>query len=130
YAEADEATDRLTAVLAARGVSRGARVVWWGETTLDAIPLYFALVHLGAVLGRTDPALVVTDDHHAGDAVLTELLAERPPSVVDVPAIEEHDAHVVFFTSGTTGQPKGVVLSQRTQRLRMQPGAWPVGPRV
>jgi len=146
YAEADEATDRLTAVLAARGVSRGARVVWWGETTLDAIPLYFALAHLGAVLvpinprytpeeagaviGRTDPALVVTDDHHAGDAVLTELLAERPPSVVDVPAIEEHDAHVVFFTSGTTGQPKGVVLSQRTQRLRMQPGAWPVGPRV
>ena len=146
YAEADEATDHLTAVLARRGVTRGARVVWWGETTLDAIPLYFALAHLGAVLvpinpryspdeaaavvDRTEPALVVTDDQHAGDAVLTDLLAERPPAVVDLPDVDEDDAHVIFFTSGTTGQPKGVVLSQRTQRLRMQPGPWPVGARV
>jgi acyl-CoA synthetase (AMP-forming)/AMP-acid ligase II len=146
FAEAAEASDRLTGVLFERGVRRGARVVWCGETTLDAIPLYFALAHLGAalvpinprfspdeaalVIDRADPALVVTDDHHPGDATITDLLAQRPPSDVAEQAVSEDDPHVVFFTSGTTGQPKGVVLSQRTERLRIRANPWPVGPTV
>src|ERR1700730_13851229 len=117
FGEAADSAERLAAVLLGRGVRRGARVVWWGDTTLDAIPLYFALAHLGAalvpinprfspveaalVIDRADPALVVTDDQHPGDATITDLLAQRPPSAVAQQAVSEADPHVVVFTRGT-----------------------------
>lgn len=146
FQEVDAAADRLTSVLAGRGVRRGDRVAWWGDTTLDVIPLYFALAHLGAmfvplnprysdseadgVLAQADPRAVICDEDHRGEVTLTELLAEGPPSVVEVEPPQEDDGHVIFFTSGTTGQPKGCVLTQRTQRLRAGSGSWPVGPNV
>ena len=37
--------------------------------------------------------------------------------------VSEDDPHVVFFTSGSTGRAKGVVLSHRVNALRTHPGA-------
>jgi acyl-CoA synthetase (AMP-forming)/AMP-acid ligase II len=143
FAELDTTAAHLTAVLAGRGVGRGDRVAWWADTSLECVALYFALAHLGAVfvplnsrctaaeaeltLAQADPVLVVTDDAHPGQVTVAELLATRAPSVVDVGPPDEDDPHVIFFTSGTTGEPKGVVLTQRTQRLRAGNGTWPGG---
>ena len=39
--------------------------------------------------------------------------------------LTERDPHVAFFTSGSTGAPKGAVLSHRVNHLRSHPGALP-----
>jgi len=48
--------------------------------------------------------------------VYEELLKDQPDTF-DWPAIDENDASAMCYTSGTTGNPKGVVYSHRTSYL-------------
>jgi acyl-CoA synthetase (AMP-forming)/AMP-acid ligase II len=148
YAELDHMTDQLVRALAARRVGYGDRVVWWGDTCLDAIALWFALSRLGAVivpmnpratpeetaalLDLADPRLVVGDDARQGDVTLAALLADRARAGITEPVVDENDPHVIFFTSGSSGRPKGVELSHRASRLRTLGDAamWPAGAMV
>ncbi|HEY6624299.1 MAG TPA: class I adenylate-forming enzyme family protein [Acidimicrobiales bacterium] len=149
FAEVAAGAEHLASVLAVRGVGRGDRVAWWGYNTVDAVPLFFALAHLGAVLIPVNPnfeehetrplfeladaALVVTDDRHHGDVTIGHLLATPAPQPWPrggLWPVDEDDPHVIFFTSGTAGQSKGVVLSQRTEVIRSMLGGmstWPRG---
>ncbi len=148
YSQLEAATQQLVRALSHRGVAVGHRVAWWGETSLDAIALWFALARLGAVcvpvnprftadeagrlLDLADPALVVGDGAHAAQAELGALLAAPATTGISPPRIDENDPHVIFFTSGSSGKPKGVELSHRASRLRILGDAsmWPSGPVV
>jgi acyl-CoA synthetase (AMP-forming)/AMP-acid ligase II len=153
FGELDRASNRVAHVLRAAGVERGDRVAWWGETALDAIPIFFALGRLGAVFAPVNarvgvdeaepvvalvrPRLLLTDAAHGADGrVLAERVgiphiganaqertADAPETRPDGDGPDELDPHVIFFTSGSTGRPKGVVLSHRTNWLRSFPGA-------
>lgn len=146
FAALDARSNQVARALAVRGIGVGDRVAWWGETSLDAMPVFNALARLGAafmpvnarlggdeaaeVLEYAKPKLLVTDGAHADLVVgrdeppLThdELFAaaDREETVDggNPDGLNEASTHVVFFTSGSTGRPKGVVLSHRTSWLR------------
>jgi acyl-CoA synthetase (AMP-forming)/AMP-acid ligase II len=134
FGEVAAAVPQYARALASRGVRRGDRIGTWCETDLDLVPLYLASAALGvtftpanprftaeevrAVFDLADPKLVVTDDAHDGDVALADIAGSPVTSGIEAEPVQETDGHVMFFTSGTTGAPKGIVLSHRTDLLR------------
>ncbi len=57
--------------------------------------------------------VVVVGDAPEGAISYEELLASGDPDAFEEPAIDERDAAVMCYTSGTTGKPKGVLYSHR-----------------
>lgn len=151
FGELDGYGNRLARALHATGVGHGDRLAVHCPTRLELAPLFVAAAKLGAVyvpinpaLGHAEaadilvaarPALVVVDDAAAvsdndrrGAGVvglddLTASAAHRSADDVDTPALTEDDPHVIFFTSGSSGAPKGAMLSHRVNFLRTHPGA-------
>lgn len=153
FAELDNGANRVARALGRLGVEQGAHAAIWAGTSLDTVPVFAALAKLGAVfcplnglweedeagavLERLRPALLLVDERRADPGeelarrlglqvstfeALLEASASEPTTDVAVGAAES-DPHVVFFTSGSSGAPKGAILSHRANVLRSLPGA-------
>ena len=111
---------RIAADLARRGVGRGARVFLRGETTLAVVATLHAIEWLGATAVVIDPRLTAGEaeplvDRAAPALTLDPAELERLAAVgvapLDPVLPEPADVHTILFTSGTTGTPKGAMLT-------------------
>jgi fatty-acyl-CoA synthase len=60
---------------------------------------------------------IAIDTTERGDACLDRLADTEPRDDLEA-RVDEQDAHVMLYTSGTTGSPKGTLLSQRSYFLQ------------
>jgi acyl-CoA synthetase (AMP-forming)/AMP-acid ligase II len=140
FAQIDLESNKVARALTDLGVSKGDVVAVRSETDLRLVPLFAAIAMLGAVfaplnpalsdlevsgiIDRAHPTLVISQSSSTGTLALDEIsIRTSSKGTEDISAdVHESDPQVVFFTSGSTGRSKGVVLSNRANVLRAHPG--------
>ncbi|MCY1672538.1 fatty acid--CoA ligase [Novosphingobium sp. SL115] len=143
YAGLEEATARVATGLAAMGLGKGDRIAWFGKNATLYFTLFFAAARLGVVMvpigWRLAPAEAkwIAQDAEARAMFLGEGFEDLAASFAEIPTVERcftqseawgwidgtapapfeaagpDDAVLQLYTSGTTGNPKGAVLSNR-----------------
>jgi fatty-acyl-CoA synthase len=133
YAELDDASERVAASLLERGLARGDRVATLTGNSPDHVAVFYACAKAGLLLvplswrlapaelayqlDDSEPAVFLVEDEYRELAAATGHDYE-PLSIPDaVPGLsrdmvaEDGDPLLLVYTSGTTGRPKGALLT-------------------
>ncbi|TYB42489.1 class I adenylate-forming enzyme family protein [Actinomadura chibensis] len=136
WADLAERVDRACRALESRGVGRGRRVGVSVSNRPEMVVAFLAVTRLGGVFVPLNPRLsaaevaVVVDDcapcllvGEAGGldalpsgvpvAAVEDLLAGGPAAPISAVLPGPEDTIALLYTSGTTGRPKGAVLTHR-----------------
>jgi long-chain acyl-CoA synthetase len=146
YGELALLAGRFSAELDRRGIRDGERVVLWGDNSAEWIAVFFGCLLRGVlavpldaagsadfanrVVDEVTPRLIVGDrmllaslNPSVPQLYLAELSGELPPeplyAVSD--AVQADAPFQIVFTSGTTAEPKGIVLTHRNVLASLQP---------
>ena len=148
YGDLASRTDRLANWLIGQGVGRGDRVALLSENSITYVELMLAAAKVGCILAcqnwrlagpelqhcmdLVEPCLMLASSRHAHaletvayaaaprivlDKAFEDRLADcamTPPSV----DVDPEDPLLILYTSGTTGLPKGAIISHRAEIAR------------
>lgn len=145
YRELEHRVRKLAGAFAAQGVARGDRVALLSENRAEYLEVFLAAALLGASVAcqnwrlspnelshcirLVEPRLVLVSPRHAERLPANapqrlvfgaeyEHLLERSPLALDSDHVDAEDPLLILYTSGTTGLPKGAVLSHRAEIVR------------
>jgi fatty-acyl-CoA synthase len=132
YAQLDAASDAFAANFAARGLVRGDRVATLTGNSPEHVAVFFASAKLGLILlplswrlsppelayqlEDAEPSLFLVADEYAALADATShphdrLIEPGPPGWQGDRAVRDTEPLLLVYTSGTTGKPKGALLT-------------------
>src|SRR5215472_10425073 len=136
YGQVAELSFRVARELQTRSIAKGDRVMLWGDNCAEWVAAFFGIMLRGAVavpmdrIATPDFAQRVAADVEAKLVIcskalsgstgggphlelenLSEALAHLSPEPYAVAALSREDTAQIVFTSGTTADPRGVVLS-------------------
>lgn len=137
YNELNRSSVRWAAILKQNGVEKGDRVVFYGVNQADVFEILFACAKIGAILvpinwrlASTEIEYIVSDcspklviyneqfqsminDMRVARAISLSTLNASPFNhyQLTIETVQETDPWLIIYTGGTTGVPKGVVLS-------------------
>jgi long-chain acyl-CoA synthetase len=144
YRRAAETAYQFARELAERGVGKGERILLWAPNSAEWVAVFFGCAVQGVIVvpmddaaapdfalrvaGQVSAKLAVCSREHAAQISLPLIVLEELPELVQhhssgvVPAVtEEQDPLEIIFTSGTTAEPKGVVITHANVLANLAP---------
>ncbi|MCA8904555.1 MAG: AMP-binding protein [Hyphomonas sp.] len=147
WRELDARADRLASALQQQGMGPGDRLAWLGRNgpefpvvllaarrarlILVGLNWRLSASELEAIIARTAPGLVIGDAEFAGHVpgrfTFIDAATELDPFIADAPLpVPDHsepdDLCTLFFTSGTTGEPKALAYTcESAERMTFAP---------
>lgn len=148
YRALDDEVRRVAGALQAKGLVRGDRIALLSENRVEYVVLEMAAAMRGLIIACQNwrlspeelgycvrlvaPKLLIVSARFAALAAqcqfenLPQLVLENDYAVLTAhakaeadPAVDPEDGLVILYTSGTTGLPKGALISQRAEIARM-----------
>jgi long-chain acyl-CoA synthetase len=145
YTQLARTARRVAASLADRGIQKGDRVLLWGENGEEWVAAFFGCVLRGVLPVPIDFASdagfarrveqEVSPKLVAGDTAKLEMLDPRiprlrfehfeselsPQTANAIDDLQPDDLLQIVFTSGTTGEPKGIVHTHKNVLASLEP---------